>query len=88
MAQLVFLGQQALLLPTEEQEMGHLESRRKRFRLMRPSSLEDCSVVEATKGEYWAARAGGRVRQAVKAYAMRARISAGSDWNDCLKLVI
>ena len=29
-AQLVFLGQQALLLPTDEQEVGHLESRRKR----------------------------------------------------------
>lgn len=40
-AQLVFLGQQALLLPTEEQEMGHLESRRKRSRFMRPSKLED-----------------------------------------------
>ena len=40
-AQLVFLGQQASLLPTEEQEMGHLESRRKRSKLMRPSSLED-----------------------------------------------
>lgn len=40
-AQLVFLGQQALLLPTEEQEIGHLESRRKRSKLMRPSSLED-----------------------------------------------
>ena len=41
MAQLVFFGQQALLLPTEEQEMGHLESRRKRSRFMSPSSLED-----------------------------------------------
>ena len=40
-AQLVFLGQQALLLPTEEQEVGHLESRRKRSKFMRPSSLED-----------------------------------------------
>lgn len=40
-AQLVFLGQQALLLPTEEQEIGHLESRRKRSKLMRLSSLED-----------------------------------------------
>lgn len=40
-AQLLFLGQQALLLPTEEQEMGHLESRRKRSRFMRPSSPED-----------------------------------------------
>ena len=40
-AQLVSLGQQALLLPTEEQEMGHLESRRKRSKFMRPSSLED-----------------------------------------------
>ena len=40
-AQLVFLGQQALLLPTEEQEMGHLESRRKRSKFIRPSSLED-----------------------------------------------
>lgn len=40
-AQLVFLGQQALLLPTEEQDMGHLESRRKRSKFMRPSSLED-----------------------------------------------
>lgn len=34
-AQLVFLGQQALLLPTEEQEVGHLESRRKRSKFMR-----------------------------------------------------
>lgn len=40
-AQLVFLGQQALLLPTEEQELGHLESRRKRSTFMRPSSLEE-----------------------------------------------
>ena len=40
-AQLVFLGQHALLLPTEEQEMGHLESRRKRSKFRRPSSLED-----------------------------------------------
>ena len=29
-AQVVFLGQQALSLPTEEHEMGHFESRRKR----------------------------------------------------------
>lgn len=41
MAQLVFLGQQALSLPTEEQEMGHLESRRKRSKITRPSKLED-----------------------------------------------
>ena len=40
-AQLVFLGQQALLLPTEEQDIGHLASRRKRPKLMRLSSLED-----------------------------------------------
>ena len=40
-AQLVFLGQHALSLPTEEQDIGHLESRRKRSRLMRPSSLEN-----------------------------------------------
>ena len=40
-AQLVFLGQQALLLPTDEQDMGHLESRRKRSKFIRPSSVED-----------------------------------------------
>ena len=40
-AQLVFLGQQALLLPTEEQDVGHLESRRKRSKFMKYSSLED-----------------------------------------------
>ncbi len=40
-AQLVFLGQQALLLPTEEHEVGHLESRRNKSKCMRPSSLED-----------------------------------------------
>ena len=34
-AQLVFLGQQALPLPTEEQEVGHLESRRKRSKFMK-----------------------------------------------------
>ncbi len=66
-AQLVFLGQQALLLPTEEQELGHLESRRKRSRFMRYSSFEDWSVSEGKKGEYWAASAVRRVRQAVRA---------------------
>ena len=40
-AQLVFLGQQALLLPTEEQDMGHLVSRRKRSKFIRPSNRED-----------------------------------------------
>lgn len=39
-AQLVLLGQQALLLPTEEQEIGHLDSRRKISKFMRPSNLE------------------------------------------------
>ena len=39
-AQLVLSGQQALLLPTEEQEMGHLESRRKRSKFIRPSSMD------------------------------------------------
>ena len=66
-AQLVFLGQQALLLPTEEQEMGHLKSRRKSCKFIRPSSLEDWSALEAKKGEYWAASAVGRVRQVVSA---------------------
>ena len=65
-AQLVFLGQQALLLPTEEHETAHLESRRKRSELMRNSSLENSSLLEAMKSEYSAVRAGGRVRQTVR----------------------
>ena len=40
-------------------------------------------MSETKKGEYWAARAGGRVSQAVKAHARKARISAGSDRNGC-----
>ena len=50
-AQLVFLGQQAWLLPTEEQELGHLESRRKRSKFMRYSSLAYSSVLGAIKFE-------------------------------------
>lgn len=66
-AQLVFLGQQALLLPTEEQEIGHLESRRKRSKFMKYSSLDDSSESEAKKGEYSTASAGGKPRQAMRA---------------------
>lgn len=47
-AQLVFLGQQAWLLPTEEQELGHLESRRKRSKFMRYSSLEYSFILGTT----------------------------------------
>ena len=50
-AQLVFLGQQALLLPTEEQETAHLESRRKRSRFMRNSSRAYSSELGAIKFE-------------------------------------
>ena len=33
-------------------------------------------MSETKKGEYWAARAEGRVRQAVRVHARKARISA------------
>ena len=78
------LGQQALLLPTEEQETAHLESRRKRSEFMRKSSLVYSSVLEAMKFEYSAARAEGRARQTMRAQAENARMLLGRNANDCL----
>ena len=78
------LGQQALLLPTEEQETAHLESRRKRSEFIRMSSLVYSSVLEATKFENSAASAGGRARQMMRAQVANACILLGSNANDCL----
>ena len=78
------LGQQALLLPTEEQETAHLDSRRKRSEFMRMSSLVYSSVLEAMKFEYSAASAGGRARQMMRAQVANARILLSRNANGCL----